>query len=105
AVMQMSREMGGVAGGIVTEPIGIPMTAHFIGGCAIGESPQDGVIDPYQRLHGHGGLHVIDGSAITANLGVNPSLTIAAMAERAVAMWPNRGEADQRPPLGADYRR
>lgn len=105
AVTEMADYMGGVPGGIVTEPIGIPMTAHFLGGCAIGESPQTGVIDPYQRLFGHEGLHVIDGSAITANLGVNPSLTITAQAERAVAMWPNRGEADPRPALGQPYRR
>ncbi|MFS0884129.1 FAD-dependent oxidoreductase [Aeromicrobium sp. 179-A 4D2 NHS] len=105
AVTEMADHMGGVPGGIVTEPIGIPMTAHFLGGCAIGESPETGVIDPYQRLYGHEGLHVIDGSAITANLGVNPSLTITAQAERAVAMWPNKGEADPRPALGAPYRR
>lgn len=104
AVTEMADYMDGVAGGIVTEPIGIPMTAHFIGGCAISESPHSGVIDAYQRLFGHEGLHVIDGSAITANLGVNPSLTIAAQAERAVALWPNRGERDERPPLGSPYR-
>ncbi|MET0467902.1 MAG: GMC family oxidoreductase [Aeromicrobium sp.] len=105
AVSEMADVMDGVAGGIVTEPIGIPMTAHFLGGCAIGDSPETGVIDPYQRLYGYEGLHVIDGSAISANLGVNPSLTITAQAERAVAMWPNRGEADQRPALGQAYRR
>lgn len=105
AVSEMADHMDGVAGGIVTEPIGIPMTAHFLGGCAIGDSPESGVIDPYQRLYGHEGLHVVDGSAISANLGVNPSLTITAQAERAMAMWPNRGEADARPPLGAAYRR
>ena len=53
--------------------------------------------------HGHGGLHITDGSAITANLGVNPSLTITAQAERAMALWPNKGEQDTRPPLGAPY--
>ncbi len=105
AVTEMADYMDGVAGGIVTEPIGIPMTAHFLGGCAIGDSPRTGVIDAYQRLYGHEGLHVIDGSAISANLGVNPSLTIAAQAERAVALWPNRGERDERPPLGEAYRR
>jgi cholesterol oxidase len=68
-------------------------------------SPDDGVIDPYQRLYGHPGLHVVDGSAVSANLGVNPSLTITAQAERAMAFWPNRGEADRRPPLGAGYQR
>jgi len=81
------------------------MTAHFIGGCAIGDGPEAGVVDPYLRVYGHPGLHVVDGSAISANLGVNPSLTITAQAERAMALWPNRGEADPRPALGAAYQR
>ena len=63
------------------------------------------MVDPYQRVYGHPGLHVADGSAVTANLGVNPSLTITAQAERAMAFWPNKGEADARPDLGAAYRR
>jgi cholesterol oxidase len=80
-----------------------PTTAHFIGGCPIGDSPTNGVVDPYQRLYGYPGLHIIDGSTIAANLGVNPALTITAMSERAVALWPNHGEPDPRPPLGAPY--
>ena len=48
---------------------------------------------------------MVDGSAISANLGVNPALTITAQAERAMALWPNKGESDPRPPLGAGYRR
>ena len=62
---------------------------------------QTGVIDRYQRVYGHPGLHIVDGSAVSANLGVNPSLTITAQAERAMALWPNRGDADPRPPLGS----
>jgi cholesterol oxidase len=81
------------------------MTAHFIGGCTIGDSPETGVVDGYQRVYGYPGLHVMDGSAISANLGVNPSLTITAQTERAVALWPNKGEADVRPALGEAYRR
>ncbi|MFH5211277.1 GMC oxidoreductase [Antrihabitans spumae] len=83
----------------------IPATAHYIGGCVIGDSPETGVVDPYQRVYGHPGLHVADGSAVTANLGVNPSLTITAQAERAMAFWPNKGEADTRSSLGATYQR
>ena len=75
----------------------------FVGGCVIGSSSASGVIDGYHRVFGHAGLHVVDGSAITANLGVNPSLTITAQAERAMALWPNRGEADIRPTLGSQY--
>jgi len=79
------------------------MTAHFLGGCPIGDSALTGVVDPYHRLYGHEGLHVVDGAAISANLGVNPSLTITAQAERAFALWPNRGLPDTRPALGATY--
>ncbi|RPI23039.1 MAG: cholesterol oxidase, partial [Actinobacteria bacterium] len=83
----------------------VPITAHILGGAGIADTPHGGVIDPYHRVFGHPGLHVVDGAAIGSNLGVNPSLTITAMAERAVAMWPNKGEPDPRPPLGAPYRR
>jgi len=99
----LARRIGGYAGGSTTDMAGIPLTAHFIGGCAIGESAETGVIDPYQRVHGHPGLHVSDGSAVTANLGVNPSLTITAQSERAMALWPNKGEPDPRPPVGEPY--
>ncbi|WP_372728002.1 GMC oxidoreductase [Nocardioides sp.] len=105
AVRAMAKILGGTAGGSIGEPFNRPLTAHFIGGCAIGDSPETGVIDPYQRLYGHPGLHVADGSAITANLGVNPSLTITAQAERAMSFWPNKGEPDARPALGEAYRR
>ncbi len=105
AAEQLAENVGGVAGGTWGDLMNIPMTAHFIGGCVIGDSPQTGVIDAYQRLYGYEGLHVVDGSTLTANLGVNPSLSITAQAERAMSLWPNRGEQDQRPPLGAPYER
>ncbi|WP_182524469.1 GMC oxidoreductase [Nocardioides dongkuii] len=105
AVRLMAKAMGGTPGGSIGEPFNRPMTAHFLGGCAIGDSPETGVIDPFQRVYGHPGLHVADGSAVTANLGVNPSLTITAQAERAMAFWPNKGEPDRRPDLGAPYTR
>ncbi|TQC42728.1 GMC family oxidoreductase [Rhodococcus sp. WS4] len=103
AVRLLAQEIGGDPGGSITDIVNIPITAHFLGGCAIGDSADSGVIDPYQRVYGHPGLHVTDGSAISANLGVNPSLTIVAQAERAFALWPNRGEPDNRPALGAPY--
>ncbi|KAB1904767.1 FAD-dependent oxidoreductase [Micromonospora sp. AMSO31t] len=105
AVRLLAEEIDGTPGGAVTEPFNIPMTAHILGGAVIGDSPERGVIDPYHRVHGHPGLHVVDGAAVSANLGVNPSLTITAQAERAMSFWPNRGEGDPRPPLGAPYRR
>ncbi|MFB9237393.1 FAD-dependent oxidoreductase [Plantactinospora siamensis] len=105
AVRLLADEIGGIPGGAVTEPFNIPMTAHILGGAAIGAGPETGVIDPYHRVFGHPGLHVVDGAAVTANLGVNPSLTITAQAERAMSFWPNRGEPDPRPAPGEPYRR
>jgi cholesterol oxidase len=105
AVRMLAEETGGIAGGSWLDLFNIPMTAHFIGGCTIGASPEDGVIDPYHRVYGHPGLHIVDGSTVSANLGVNPSLTITAQAERAMAFWPNRGETDPRPDLGSAYAR
>ncbi|MCE5289558.1 MAG: GMC family oxidoreductase [Nocardiaceae bacterium] len=102
---EYAAKCDGIPQNIATDIFNIPATAHYIGGCTIGTSPDNGVIDPYQRVYGHPGLHIADGSAITANLGVNPSLTITAQAERAMAFWPNKGEADPRPALGEAYQR
>ena len=104
-VREMAKILGGKPGGSIGEPFNRPLTAHFIGGCTIGESPETGVVDPFQRVFNYPGLHVVDGSAISANLGVNPSLTITAQAERAMSFWPNKGEEDPRPALGAPYQR
>jgi len=79
------------------------VTAHILGGAVIGATPDDGVVDPWHRVYGHPGLHVVDGAAVSANLGVNPSLTITAQAERAMSFWPNKGDEDHRPPLGSSY--
>jgi cholesterol oxidase len=104
AVRRMAEVMGGgTPGGTIGEPFNRPLTAHFIGGCTIGDSPDTGVVDPYHRVYNYPGLHIADGSTISANLGVNPSLTITAQAERAMAFWPNKGEADSRPALGSTY--
>ncbi len=105
AARAAADHMGGVPAASVNEAIaGIPVTAHPLGGACVGESPGSGVIDPYHRVFGHPGLHVVDGAAVSANLGSNPSLTITALAERAMAMWPNKGEADPRPEPGRPYR-
>ena len=105
AVRRIAAKIDGFAGGGWNDVFNIPMTAHFLGGVPIGDSATTGVIDPYHRVYGHPGLHVVDGAAVSANLGVNPSLTITAQAERAMALWPNEGEDDERPPLGAAYER
>ncbi|MFC3689403.1 FAD-dependent oxidoreductase [Aquipuribacter hungaricus] len=85
------------AGGTVADVLDVPMTAHFLGGCPIGTGPEDSVLDASQQVHGHPGLHVVDGSAVSANLGVNPSLTITAQAERVFSRWPSRGDRGQSP--------
>ncbi|HEX7404981.1 MAG TPA: GMC family oxidoreductase [Candidatus Nanopelagicaceae bacterium] len=95
----------GMAGGHIGDLINAPFTAHFVGGCVIGASESEGVIDPFHRVWNYPTLHIVDGSAITANLGVNPSLTITAQAERALSMWPNFGEEDRRPNQGVEYRK
>jgi cholesterol oxidase len=105
AMRRLARILKGRPMGNWGEVIDAPMTAHFIGGAVIGLTPEDGVIDPYHRVHGYKGLHIVDGSTITANVGVNPSLTITAMAERAMSLWPNAGEQDPRPEQGREYLR
>ncbi|MET9774131.1 GMC family oxidoreductase [Streptomyces sp. NPDC006367] len=101
----LAAEINGFAGSNVGELMGTPLTAHFLGGCPIGASRESGVIDPYHRLYGHPGISVVDGAAVSANLGVNPSLTITAQAERAMSYWPNKGDEDPRPAQGTAYRR
>ncbi len=103
AARRIGEKIDGFPMGQLGDLIDAPMTAHFVGGCCIGSDADHGVIDGYHRVFGYDGLHVVDGSAVTANLGVNPSLTITAQAERAMAMWPNKGEADGRPALGSTY--
>ena len=90
-------------GGSLGEIVGMPMTAHYLGGAVISDDQAKGVVDPWHRVWGYPGLHIVDGSAVSANLGVNPSLTITAQAERAFSLWPNRGEPDPRPEQGSAY--
>ncbi|MGZ4614359.1 MAG: GMC oxidoreductase [Actinomycetes bacterium] len=103
AIRRLARVVDGDPGGNLGDLVGATMTAHFLGGVVIGATPETGVIDAWHRVFGHPGLHVVDGSAVSANLGANPSLTITAQAERAMSFWPNKGEPDPRPPLGAAY--
>jgi cholesterol oxidase len=105
AASAIAADINGFPGSNVGELMGAPLTAHFLGGCPIGSSRETGVIDPYHRLYGHPGISVVDGAAVSANLGVNPSLTITAQAERAMSYWPNKGERDPRPAQGQAYER
>lgn len=71
---------------MLTEALtGIPTTAHILGGCVIGKNREEGVIDSNHKVFGYKNMYVCDGSAISANLGVNPALTITAMTERALS--------------------
>ena len=101
---ELEKEIDGTAGAVTTEAFGIPMTAHFLGGCVIGATANEGVVDGYLRAFGEPGLHIFDGSTLSANPGVNPSLSITAQAEWACAHWPNIGEKDARPKLGAKFK-
>ena len=102
---RIAENNGGIAGGHIGDLINAPFTAHFVGGCVIGESVNTGVIDPYHRVYNYPTMHIVDGASVTANLGVNPSLTITAQAERAFSMWPNKGEVDLRPAQNSPYKK
>ena len=104
-VDRVAKKMDGGEGALLFEAINRNASAHFVGGIPIGESSETGAVDPYLRLFGQPGLHVMDGSVMPANPGVNPSLTITALAERAMSLWPNKGDTDTRPPLGSGYER
>ena len=104
-VDRVAKKMNGGEGALLFEAINRNASAHFVGGIPIGESSETGAVDPYLRLFGQPGLHVMDGSVMPANPGVNPSLTITALAERAMSLWPNKGDTDTRPPLGSGYER
>ena len=89
-----AEKTNGVAMTLLTETVmGTPTTAHILGGACMGASPEEGVIDADHRVFGYDGLYVIDGSAVSANPGVNPSLTITALAERAMSKIPAKSEA------------
>ncbi|MCA9514832.1 MAG: GMC family oxidoreductase, partial [Myxococcales bacterium] len=91
---RFAEKVDGVVGGLFSEVVlGTPSTAHILGGATMGASAAEGVIDKDHRAFGYDGLYVIDGSAVSANPGVNPSLTITALAERAMSRIPAKGAA------------
>ncbi|MFC1575420.1 GMC oxidoreductase [Gemmatimonadota bacterium] len=95
---RFAKEVDGFVGSILTETLfGIPTTAHILGGACMGRNAEEGVIDHRHRVFGYPGLFVIDGSAVSANPGVNPSLTISALAERAMSFIPEKGESSPIP--------
>jgi cholesterol oxidase len=87
--LALAKKTGGIPQSPVNEVLlNTGITAHILGGCPIGPNSKQGVIDGKNRVYGHEGLYVVDGSMIPANLGVNPSLTITAMAEHAMKHIP-----------------
>jgi cholesterol oxidase len=91
---RFAEKVKGVSMSLVTETVlGVPSTAHILGGCCIGANANEGVIDSKHHVFGYDGLYVIDGSVVSANPGVNPSLTITAMAERAMSFVPMKASA------------
>ena len=91
---RFAKKMGGYPGSAITEVLlDVPTTAHILGGCVMGTSPETGVIDTHNRVFGHDNFYVVDGSMVGANLGVNPSLTITALAEHAMSHVPPKAAA------------
>lgn len=90
---RVAEKIGGTAQASVLEAaFGTPVTAHFLGGAAIGADQSEGVVDSSLRVFGYQNLLICDGSVIPANIGVNPSLTITALAEHAIGRIPSAGD-------------
>jgi cholesterol oxidase len=97
AARWFAKRTGGIAqSGLTESALNIPTTAHILGGAVIGATREDGVIDCQHRVFGYQNLLIADGSAMPANPGVNPSLTITAMAERAMSFVPPKDGAAER---------
>jgi cholesterol oxidase len=100
AARAVARTIAGYPSSAINEALlDIPMTAHILGGACMGSDPHDGVVDEYNRVFGYPGLWVVDGSSVPANLGVNPSLTITAIAEHAMSAVPPKDPAAGLRPL------
>lgn len=86
---KFADKVNGVPTTLMTETLlGVPSTAHILGGACMGDSAETGVINAKHEVFNYPGLYVIDGSSISANPGVNPSLTITTLAERAMSLIP-----------------
>ncbi len=92
AARSMAEKVNGIPQSAITEVLfDIPVSAHILGGCLMGKTKEEGVTDKYHKVHGYKNMYILDGSVVPANLGVNPSLTITAMAERAMSYIPEKG--------------
>jgi cholesterol oxidase len=100
---KFADKVNGVPTTLMTETLlGVPSTAHILGGACMGASAETGVIDVHHEVFNYPGLYVIDGSAISANPGVNPSLTITTLAERAMSLIPEKRAALPAKPAGRE---
>ncbi len=100
---RFAEKIDGIPAGSFNEGLfDIPITAHILGGCPFGKDDQEGVVDLQAQVHNYPGLYVVDGSIVPANPGVNPSLTITALAEYAMSQVPPKPGASLRPPMGVD---
>lgn len=98
---RFAEKTNGIPNGAITEGLlNTPVTAHILGGCPYGSDASEGVLDVGGRVHNYPGLYVIDGAMVPANPGVNPSLTITAMAEHAMSLIPPKAGAPQRSAIG-----
>jgi cholesterol oxidase len=98
AVRDFAARVDGAPMGNLAETLfDMAATAHLIGGCPMGRSAEEGVVDPLCRVHNYPGLYVIDGTVLPANPGINPSLTIAALAEYAISQIPTKEPAPGSP--------
>jgi cholesterol oxidase len=99
---RFAEKINGIPSGTINEALlNIPMTAHILGGCPFGRDHHDGVVDLDCQVHNYPGLYVVDGSIVPANPGVNPSLTITALAEYAMSRVPAKaGHAPRAAPVG-----
>jgi len=96
---RFAEKVDGVTATMVTETLfGVPTTAHILGGACMGDSAESGVIDSKHEVFNYPGLYVIYGSAISANPGVNPSLTITTLAERAMSQIEEKAGTGRPPP-------
>jgi cholesterol oxidase len=99
-----AEKIGAHPSGAITSLLNVPMTAHILGGCVISKNSDEGVIDLKCQVHNYPGLYVVDGSIVPANPGVNPSLTITALAEYAMSCVPPKDGKPLRAPLGVKHK-
>ena len=98
---EFARRISGSPAGPFNEALlDIPITAHILGGCPFGVDDEEGVLGLDCQVHNYPGLYVVDGSIMPANPGVNPSLTITALAEYAMSLVPYNNGDGSKLPLG-----